>query len=69
MATPAEFTMTTGDVAKRLGVALSTVADWADAGELRCLRGPGRRSHRRFRPADVEAFAARMLAGGTRAAS
>lgn len=53
---PSEFTNSTGDVARRLGVTHDTIADWADKGHLPCWRTPG--GHRRFRPADVDRFIA-----------
>lgn len=43
--------MTTGEVARLVGVTSQTVTRWANAGLLTSVRTPG--GHRRFRPADV----------------
>lgn len=59
MTHPSEFTLTTGDLAKRFGVNVDTIARWADQGLLPCLRTPGK--FRRFSEADVERFAAELL--------
>jgi excisionase family DNA binding protein len=50
-----EYTLSTGEVAKRLGYSLDTIARWADKGLIACWKTPG--GYRRFRPADVDAFA------------
>ena len=46
--------MTPSEVAKLFGVTVQTVADWADAGTLACIRTPG--GQRRYRSCDVEAL-------------
>lgn len=51
----ADFSMSVGEVAVALGVSTQAVRKWSDAGRLTCLRTPG--GQRRFRPADVDAFA------------
>lgn len=43
-----------GDAAAELGVSLTTLRRWSDAGKLTCYRSPG--GHRRYRRADVEAL-------------
>ena len=57
---PDPLSLSAGDVARTLGVALSTVKRLADAGTLRCVRipAPGRRDIRRFRPSWVREFIA-----------
>jgi excisionase family DNA binding protein len=47
--------LTTGDVAKRLGVAMRTVSKWIDEGRLVGIRLPGSRE-RRVHPSAMEAF-------------
>lgn len=42
------------DVAKRFGVTVTTVANWADKGKLPSFRTPG--GQRRFREEDVAQF-------------
>lgn len=59
MTQPSDYTLSTGDVARLLGVNIDTVARWANAGKLPCLRTPG--GFRKFRPEDVDALAASML--------
>jgi len=51
---PVERPLTTKQVAEMLGVSVSTVANYADDGSLRCFRLPS--GHRRFRREDVEAL-------------
>jgi excisionase family DNA binding protein len=46
------------EVSKRLGVSPKTLNNWADRGELACIKTLG--GHRRFHEADVEEFARRM---------
>ena len=41
-----------GDAAAELGVSLTTLRRWSDAGKLTCYRSPG--GHRRYRRADIE---------------
>lgn len=60
MSSPNEYTLTTGDVAAQLGASKDSVARWADQGLLQHQRTPIGRSPRRFRQADVDAFAASM---------
>lgn len=48
------YSLSIGDVAERLGVHVTTVRGYADAGTLKCRRLPS--GHRRFRESDVEAF-------------
>jgi excisionase family DNA binding protein len=50
--------LTPGDVAKRFGVGLSTVARWADEGRLPAVRTVG--GHRRFRRHDVDVLTAEL---------
>ena len=58
-----ERLLSTGDVARRLGVSEATVKRWADAGNITCIRTPG--GHRKFREREVDAFvAARGGMGG-----
>lgn len=53
-----DYTLSTRDVADRLGIAQDTVSRWADDGRIACIRTPG--GWRRFRPQDVEAFVASL---------
>lgn len=62
MAQPSDYTLSTGEAAKRLAVNIDTVAKWADAGKLPCLRTAG--GWRRFRPQDVAEFAQTLLPTG-----
>lgn len=50
-----EYTLTTGEVAAQLGVGLTSVSRWADAGKLPYRVTPGK--WRKFRQADVTEFA------------
>lgn len=53
----------TREVADRLGVPLSTLHGWVDAGRITpTLKGPGLRGPLFFDPADVEALAAELTA-------
>lgn len=52
-----EELLTSGEVARLLGVGPSTVKRWTDAGDLRCVKTLGK--HRRFMRAEVEEFARR----------
>lgn len=52
-ADPDPPTLTTKDVADIFGVTAITIARWADAGHLPCIRTLG--GHRRFRASDVRA--------------
>lgn len=63
----AEYALTTGDVAEQLGAHKDSVARWADAGRIACVRSPG--GWRMFRQADVDAFAEELAATGARTAS
>lgn len=56
--------LTSGEVARRLGIAPATLKRWTDAGKLRCVRTAG--GHRRFDARDVERLQVR-LEGGTSA--
>ena len=49
-----EFELTTGDVARLLGVSISSVVRWADQGVLPSKKTPG--GHWRFSTGDVEVF-------------
>src|SRR5262245_23614099 len=49
--------LTSGQVARLLGVGPSTVKRWTDRGELVCAKTAG--SHRRFAASEVESFARR----------
>jgi len=53
------------EAAKRLGVHPATVRAWADRGVLPSQRTPG--GHRRFKPADLEAWQAGRSAGSVEA--
>lgn len=48
------FELSTGDVARLLGVSISSVSRWAEAGVLTGTKTPG--GHWRFSRTDVEAF-------------
>lgn len=48
--------LTSAQVADRFGVTSETVGVWADEGKIPSFRTPG--GHRRFLPADVDAFLA-----------
>lgn len=48
------YDLSTSDAAAILGVHVSTVKAWADAGALPCWLTPGK--HRRFNRADLERF-------------
>lgn len=52
---PEPFDLTSFDVARRLAIHVSTVAEWAEKGVLPFWRTPG--GHRRFRRSDVERLA------------
>lgn len=60
MATTSEYDLTAGDVAAQLHCGLTTVARWADKGELRSQKSPG--GWRKFRQSDVDDFRARRAA-------
>lgn len=47
--------LTTGEISKRLGVAMRTVSKWIDEGRLVGIRLPGSRD-RRVHPSALEAF-------------
>lgn len=59
--------VSSGEAARILGVAASTVKRWADTGQLECVKTIGR--HRRFRRAEVEALAERSRDAAARARS
>ncbi len=46
--------LTLGEAARILGVDATTLRGWADSGKVRIFRTPG--GHRRFDPADLDAF-------------
>lgn len=53
----------TREVAERLGVPLSTLHGWVDAGRIKpTLKGPGLRGPLFFDPDDVEVLAAELTA-------
>jgi excisionase family DNA binding protein len=52
--------LTPGEAAERLGVHVSTLNRWADAGHLETYRTPG--GHRRFRVSDVNRMAGEVRA-------
>jgi MerR family transcriptional regulator, light-induced transcriptional regulator len=54
--------LTSGDVARLLGVAPATLKRWTDAGRIPCIRTAG--GHRRFFGADVERLRVRLCARG-----
>lgn len=56
--TPDEW-MTTGEVARVLGVSNATIQRWSDAGKLRHVRTVRAGAHRRFWRADIEALVER----------
>ena len=53
--------LTLGQAAKYLGVAQSTIRKWTDKGLLPAFKTPGK--HRRYRPADLDAFLERSHPG------
>lgn len=57
------YDLPSGEVARLLGVAQSTLARWAEAGAIGGMRTPG--GHWRFRRLDVDEF----ISSRTRAAS
>lgn len=59
MPDPSQYTLSTRDVARRLGVNVDTVQRWTDSGKFPCVRTPS--NFRRFRPEDIDTFAATML--------
>lgn len=67
MTKQSEYTLTAGEVAEQLHCGLSTVARWADRGELPCEQSPG--GWRKFRQADIDAFRAARLAANSQDAS
>jgi excisionase family DNA binding protein len=58
---PRQLGMTTSQVARHLGVSLSTVRRWSDMGHLRSYRTPG--GQRRFSRQQVEEFLASLESG------
>ena len=52
---PLSTMLTTGEVARILGVHPSTVRRWSDLGRIRCRRS-GPRGERRFRREDIAVF-------------
>jgi hypothetical protein len=54
--------MKINDVSKRLAVCVATLRTWDREGKLSSVRTPG--NHRRYRPADIEAFEQVMNARG-----
>lgn len=58
---PKEFTMTAADAAAKLNITSRTLIRYAEDGELPFVRGIKRTSPYMFRPADVDAFAARAV--------
>lgn len=54
-----KYTLSTGDVARRLGVHRNTIQRWADAGHIASVRTIG--GQRRFSNEDVEAFAGQIV--------
>ncbi|HET9597750.1 MAG TPA: helix-turn-helix domain-containing protein [Anaeromyxobacteraceae bacterium] len=54
--------LTSGDVARLLGVASATLKRWTDAGRIPCVRTAG--GHRRFLRSDVERLRVRLGARG-----
>ena len=58
--------MTTAAVAERLGVDVSTVARWVQAGRIPvAVKVPGLRGARLFDPADIDKFAHTLTQGET----
>lgn len=55
-----EYSLTAGQVAALLHCGLSTVARWADKGDLPSQTSPG--GWRKFRPEDVETFREKVAA-------
>lgn len=58
---PSDYTMTSGQVADRIGVNHSTIVRWARDRKIPSVTTLG--GHRRYRPADVEALVRRMERG------
>jgi excisionase family DNA binding protein len=58
MAEPRRLELTASEAAKLLGVSLSTVRRWSDAGVLPTYRTPG--GQRRYSRAEVERFVASL---------
>jgi excisionase family DNA binding protein len=59
--TSSRLGLSTGEAARHLGVSLSTVRRWADAGHLRGSRTPG--GQRRFTIEQLDAFLDSLQAG------
>lgn len=55
----AQMGMTTSQAAEYVGVSLSTIRRWADAGHVQCYRTPG--GQRRFSKDQLDAFIATLL--------
>jgi excisionase family DNA binding protein len=53
-AAPSRLGLTTAQAARHLGVSLSTIRRWSDAGHLRGYRTPG--GQRRFTTEQLDAF-------------
>jgi excisionase family DNA binding protein len=57
----ARLDLTASQAARRLGVSVSTVRRWSDAGHLQGYRTPG--GQRRFSVAELDAFVASLRRG------
>lgn len=57
--------LTISEAAAQLGVSLSTIRRWSDAGVLSCYRTPG--GQRRFSREQLERFVASLERGGSAA--
>jgi excisionase family DNA binding protein len=59
---PSRLDLTASQAARHLGVSVSTVRRWSDAGHLQGYRTPG--GQRRFSVEELDAFVASLRPGG-----
>ena len=59
---PSRLDLTASQAARHLGVSVSTVRRWSDAGHLQGYRTPG--GQRRFSEEELDAFVASLRPGG-----
>lgn len=55
---PSAYTLSAAEAAERLGVSHDTLRRWVIEGLVPCIQRPGKRGNRRFRPEDIDVFAA-----------